>query len=163
MEQPVEVEIGEELPSALYRLYARDGALLYVGVTEDLKTRFSQHAANKSWWKDVARKTVAWYPNRVAAEAAEDMAVRIESPRHNVLGTSARTRGRLPAGASGDKLVALALDRSLSPSAIRLELLRIAGFTNKEAREALMLPERTYRRALQELVSRPAARPRTVA
>lgn len=92
-------EVADELPTALYRLYDADGALLYVGVTGDLRTRFAQHAAGKPWWPEVARKTVEWHETRIAALGAEAAAMENERPRYNILETSTRAR----AGKPGDR------------------------------------------------------------
>ena len=80
-----EVEIGDLDKTALYRLYDVKGKLLYVGVTDNLKNRFAQHAKVKSWWPSVAKRTVTWYDTRPDAEAAEDAAMLNESPVHNVM------------------------------------------------------------------------------
>jgi predicted GIY-YIG superfamily endonuclease len=81
---PAEVEIGSLDQTALYRLYDAKGKLLYVGVTDNLKTRFAQHAKEKSWWASVAKRTVAWYDTREEAEAAEDAAFLAEKPARNL-------------------------------------------------------------------------------
>lgn len=81
---PVEVEIGKGVPTALYRLYAADDSLLYIGVTGNLEARFTQHAKAKTWWADVTRKTAAWYPSRAEAREAEIEAIEGEQPRHNI-------------------------------------------------------------------------------
>lgn len=80
--------IGE--PTALYRLYAKDGKLLYVGITHDIIVRFGQHAARKPWWPEVARKTMVWYGSRAAAFRAEAEAIRTEKPVHNMTGSARR-------------------------------------------------------------------------
>lgn len=70
--------------TALYRLFAADDALLYVGVAEDPEWRWSQHSKEKIWWPQVARKEVQWYPSRDAAEAAEWTAIHEELPTYNL-------------------------------------------------------------------------------
>ena len=79
-----EVEISTDFPVALYRLYTESGSLLYVGITEDLKTRFATHAMIKDWWPQVARKTVSWHVGRAAAMTAEAIAIRDERPTCNI-------------------------------------------------------------------------------
>jgi predicted GIY-YIG superfamily endonuclease len=81
-----ELELGEEAPTALYRFYAADGSLLYVGVTNNMKARLGQHAADKPWWPQVARKTVGWHATRAEALAAESAAIKTEHPAHNIAG-----------------------------------------------------------------------------
>jgi predicted GIY-YIG superfamily endonuclease len=92
--EPLESEIGAEIPTALYRFFDADGKLLYVGVTGDLRTRFAQHASVKSWWSDVARKTVAWHATRARALAAEAEAIAAEEPEHNIAEICAALRPR---------------------------------------------------------------------
>ncbi|MEU4410679.1 GIY-YIG nuclease family protein [Streptosporangium sp. NPDC023963] len=70
--------------TALYRFYDEDERLLYVGITDDLDTRWTTHAGNKHWWPNVARKAVEWHDNRVAAAKAERNAIIDESPLYNV-------------------------------------------------------------------------------
>lgn len=79
------VEITDE-PTAVYRLYDSGGTLLYVGITNSLPVRFAQHAAEKSWWPQVAQKTAVLYGSRTEAEKAELTAIRTESPVHNIAG-----------------------------------------------------------------------------
>jgi predicted GIY-YIG superfamily endonuclease len=88
------MEVGDELPTALYRFYDASDALLYVGITGELKTRFAQHAADKRWWAKVARKTVEWHPTRQAASLAELAAIRTEHPAYNVAGAPTAKRKR---------------------------------------------------------------------
>jgi len=80
-----EVEIGTEAPTALYRLFATDGALLYIGITGDLSKRLARHARTKNWWPDVSRKTVTWFQTRRHALLAEATAIRDEKPPFNLL------------------------------------------------------------------------------
>lgn len=90
MDQPVKPKAPSQRtdPSsetALYRLYDRDGALLYAGIAYIPAQRWTQHAQDKAWWPQVSRKTVQWFPNREAAEDAERAAIKAEKPRHNTL------------------------------------------------------------------------------
>jgi hypothetical protein len=67
----------------LYRLYADDGALLYVGVTYSLAVRFAQHAGTQPWWHEVAHHEAVIYPSRGSVARAEALAIRDENPRYN--------------------------------------------------------------------------------
>jgi hypothetical protein len=62
----------------LYRLFAADGKLLYVGITDDLNQRLAAHS-----WRGFARFTSEAYPTRESAEAAEARAILIEKPAQN--------------------------------------------------------------------------------
>lgn len=71
------------VPTALYRFYAADGELLYVGMTQDLETRWKSHERDKIWWNDVARKEHVWIGTRAEAEALERTAIHTEHPRYD--------------------------------------------------------------------------------
>lgn len=72
--------------TAVYRFFDKCGALLYVGMTDNPRRRFSAHT-EKPWWGqvDAARTTVAWYSTRELAAAAEHGAICAEKPLHNVM------------------------------------------------------------------------------
>jgi predicted GIY-YIG superfamily endonuclease len=74
-------------PTGLYRLYSAPGELLYIGITNDIRRRFANHARSKSWWVyvDPSRTRVEWLPCRADAESAELQAIRAENPLHNVV------------------------------------------------------------------------------
>ena len=72
-------------PMALYRLYAQDGTLLYIGITHSLRNRFASHAQDKPWWSQVAKKTVTWHGSREEVLAAEASAIQAEDPVHNII------------------------------------------------------------------------------
>lgn len=82
-------------PTVLYRLKDVTGALLYVGITCDWLARRRAHAAEKSWWGDVAHVDLEAFPNRPAALEAEYAAVAAERPRWNIVGDTGRPQGRL--------------------------------------------------------------------
>lgn len=69
--------------TAVYRFWAADGSLIYVGFTASLRQRFLDHQADKPWWPEVARKTVRWYPTRGDAATAEDAVLAARRPRYN--------------------------------------------------------------------------------
>lgn len=69
--------------TALYRFYAADGELLYVGISQELETRWKSHERNKIWWNDVARKEHEWIATRAEAEELERTAIRTEHPRYD--------------------------------------------------------------------------------
>jgi predicted GIY-YIG superfamily endonuclease len=71
--------------TAVYWLWAVDGRLLYIGMTNDVERRMEQHAADKSWWPQVASRTVRWFGSRPAAARAEEAAVLRDKPAHNDL------------------------------------------------------------------------------
>jgi predicted GIY-YIG superfamily endonuclease len=80
------VTLANQREAALYRLYAADGTLLYVGAAYDPEKRWTEHAVEKSWWPEVATKSVEWFETRDAALAAESTAIATEEPFYNVVG-----------------------------------------------------------------------------
>lgn len=76
--------------TSLYRLFAEDGALLYVGIAGNPGRRFEQHRSDKPWWGHVALTTVEHYRSRESAMVAELAAIRSEHPRHNIMGAGSR-------------------------------------------------------------------------
>lgn len=71
--------------TSLYRLYDRNGNLLYIGISNDPAKRFNSHrwAKYKAWRHDIATYTAEWLDTREEAEAAEIAAIRSERPLHN--------------------------------------------------------------------------------
>ena len=133
------LDIGDEAPTALYRLYDAKDRLLYVGITSDLMGRLTAHA-DKPWWPDVARKTAEWHPTRASAAEAEMKAIRSEDPVHNIAGTNPsggpRLRSEIRSDISGNEIVALAMTK-MPPVSLRLAMLELAGMTTREALDAL--------------------------
>lgn len=70
--------------TAVYRFFNGDGTLIYVGVTNDIPTRWRHHAKNKPWWPEVVEQRATWYPTREAALAVEDQVIVAESPTYNI-------------------------------------------------------------------------------
>ena len=84
--------------TALYRMFDAGRALLYIGVSNNFGYRWKQHASAQSWWPEVQRQTVEWYPNRKDAEAAEVAAIKAEGPRHNITHSAVLSRETFSAG-----------------------------------------------------------------
>lgn len=74
--------------TTLYRAFAEDGTLLYVGIAGDPGRRFNEHALLSAWWTEAARLTLAHYPSRASAMSAELAAIRAERPVYNVIGAA---------------------------------------------------------------------------
>lgn len=72
--------------TTLYRLYAADGTLLYVGITDRDWRRMAEHEADKPWWAQVASATFEHHLTRDLAEQAETAAILAEHPVYNVRG-----------------------------------------------------------------------------
>jgi predicted GIY-YIG superfamily endonuclease len=70
--------------TAVYRFFAEDAELLYVGITNDVGHRWKKHETEKPWWGEVQRQTVDWFPSRAQAIIAEAAAIRAEHPKYNI-------------------------------------------------------------------------------
>jgi predicted GIY-YIG superfamily endonuclease len=81
-------------PVCLYRFYDTRGHLVYVGITNHLGRRLTQHNTTKPWWTDVTRITVEHFTERDTAEAAEIAAIRRERPERNIAHNHRRRRYR---------------------------------------------------------------------
>ncbi|MGQ0624230.1 MAG: GIY-YIG nuclease family protein [Sporichthyaceae bacterium] len=75
-----------EVPVYVYRMYAVDGTLLYVGISHRVAARWRSHRRRHDWWPqiDPARCVLVSFPSRALAEAAEQRAITAERPRYNV-------------------------------------------------------------------------------
>lgn len=90
----------------LYRFYGEDGALLYVGITNSITSRFKWHAAMQPWWSEITSCHVEFLPDRAALQRAEHHAIRFERPKYNVvhsLGVPREPRVRLRRRMSDDE------------------------------------------------------------
>lgn len=72
-------------PYVLYRFFGADGVLLYVGITNDLKRRCTEHRI-KSWFGEVARVDVTAFRNQERAAAMESCVIAEHSPKYNRAG-----------------------------------------------------------------------------
>lgn len=70
-------------PTSVYRLYNKDGLLLYVGITGRKLERMYQHAMSKPWWGDVVEIHVNHLPTRDLALKREEMLIKGFHPVHN--------------------------------------------------------------------------------
>lgn len=75
-----------QLPTFLYRVFDRQGQLLYVGITSNIGSRISQHSLTKEWWVEVDRVHVEMFESRQLARSAELAAIRSEQPIWNIEG-----------------------------------------------------------------------------
>ena len=71
--------------TALYRFYDERNVLLYVGITDRLGHRWSEHVHGKPWWPEVRRQATEWYGSRQEAEQAEQAAIKVERPVYNIV------------------------------------------------------------------------------
>jgi predicted GIY-YIG superfamily endonuclease len=67
----------------IYKCFAADGTLLYVGISANRLARCSQHR-KRQWWRKVARIDLEHVKGRAAAEARETEIIQTQNPKHNV-------------------------------------------------------------------------------
>jgi predicted GIY-YIG superfamily endonuclease len=80
--------------TTLYRFFAADGRLLYVGITGSLSGRLMSHNSDKPWFTQIATATFQHHRTRTEAIKAELLAIHREGPLYNVAG-NARGKARL--------------------------------------------------------------------
>ena len=72
------------MKTALYRHYAADGTLLYIGQSNNPAARLAACLrSNLSWPKAVVRTELHWFDCRADAMKAEREAIQAEAPLHN--------------------------------------------------------------------------------
>ena len=69
----------------LYRIFNEACELLYIGITYDLETRFSQHSQYSRWWKHAHQCHIEEYDTRREAEWTERQAIINELPIFNTI------------------------------------------------------------------------------
>lgn len=67
----------------LYRCFAADDSLLYIGITSTGLKRFRIHGGRTTWWPNVATIKVEHYATAAQAHDAEVEAIKAEQPLHN--------------------------------------------------------------------------------
>jgi hypothetical protein len=86
--------MSADCPTSLYRHFAADGSLLYVGISLSWPTRTKAHAASSGWFGSVAKVEIEHLPSREAALTAEREAIRRERPRFNIIHNRADSNRR---------------------------------------------------------------------
>lgn len=82
-------------PTYVYFLHGARGELLYIGCSQNLRQRRSEHAVFQRWWARVhSWRLVGPFSTRTAALAYEREQIREHQPPHNLLHTQ---RARRPA------------------------------------------------------------------
>lgn len=100
--QPIPFPIPKQVsPHVLYRLFAADGTLLYVGITNELRRRCREHSY-KTWFTEVASIDVTPFQSQERAAAIEALVIAEHAPKYNRAGGSniASSPGRKATGAA---------------------------------------------------------------
>lgn len=72
------------LGPTLYQLYSEDLQLLYVGITDNVYRRLSEHEATQEWWSQVHGVRLEKFNQSGLINRAERQAIRNEHPLYNV-------------------------------------------------------------------------------
>ncbi|KAA6216422.1 hypothetical protein CP979_05280 [Streptomyces filamentosus] len=120
------------METALYRFFDEAGVLLYVGIANDPRVRWSSHAGEKRWWPEVAAKSVEWFATRAEAESAEIAAIIGERPQYNVTHSDTRRPGDAKAD-NTERYRHLAKVRMLKSQWVRFGEAAAAAGTNRSA------------------------------
>lgn len=74
----------ENKPTVVYRHYAENGDLLYVGVSSRPGARHASHEKESAWYMQVASTTYQRYSTRSEAEAEEARVIVVCRPQYNL-------------------------------------------------------------------------------
>ena len=69
--------------TTVYKYFAANGALLYVGITSRAERRAHEHAESKDWWRLAVGCTLEHFESREQAEARERALIEIFRPPYN--------------------------------------------------------------------------------
>jgi predicted GIY-YIG superfamily endonuclease len=69
------------MPHTLYRAFAVDGSLIYIGITHNLRARVANHKSASWWWRSEVHRVTA---EGHSALRAEVQAIHSECPARNV-------------------------------------------------------------------------------
>jgi hypothetical protein len=83
---PAAPDPAPQVEHVVYRAYDAAGALIYVGMSSNLKSRLRAHRRGSDWWRFHAEIATEVFPTRAAALAAEEEAIRTENPIWNLSG-----------------------------------------------------------------------------
>lgn len=70
--------------TSLYRHFGPDKELLYVGVSLNHVARLAQHSSLSDWANTIETVTIEYFDSRELALEAETLAIRSETPTHNI-------------------------------------------------------------------------------
>lgn len=69
----------------VYRYFAADGTLLYIGSSFNAVKRAFEHKRHSHWYPKAVRIEMQTFPSRAAMRTAETQAIKSERPKHNVV------------------------------------------------------------------------------
>lgn len=78
------MSVRRDVPHYVYRCYAADGALLYIGCTNNPISRIRGHRKDQPWGDQIAYVRYTVFPDRRKALDVERGAIWNENPRYNI-------------------------------------------------------------------------------
>lgn len=150
------------MKTTLYRLFDRNGALLYVGISGRWFRRMHEHAGTQGWWDNVAMVKRQSFETRDAALAVEAQAIRDENPQYNQRGRAPQKSLALP---RIPPVVRVRVTRTARTKAERTILdeevaqLRSEGLTGIEIRQRLGIGRETLASSIRRVVAAGRASP----
>lgn len=69
----------------VYKHFAEDGTLLYIGCTTNFSGRMSSHSFSAGWWDEVAKIEAIRYRNKRDALRGEAGLIRLLKPKFNAI------------------------------------------------------------------------------
>jgi predicted GIY-YIG superfamily endonuclease len=82
--RPPHAAVAPSKECSLYRHFAADGTLLYVGISLNPLNRLGQHKHNAAWFDKITRVAIEQFPSWAAALEAERNAIKEEKPLYNI-------------------------------------------------------------------------------
>lgn len=77
-------------PHFVYRIWSRDDVILYVGMTNNLEKRMTDHRLHSKFCLDIDDVVITQHPDRTTAARVETDEIRRLRPRHNMMGRGPR-------------------------------------------------------------------------
>ena len=76
----------------LYFFYDMTGCILYIGIAEDVLSRWKQHERDKDWFSEVVSFRRVWYATREAVLEAEKFEIKQKRPIYNIVHNERRSK-----------------------------------------------------------------------
>lgn len=95
------LRVGNVLPEQgqwLYVIRNSQQRIIYIGISVNAPTRWTQHQAEKPWFVQAATFERIWCPTRSAVEAAEAHLIALVRPPYNTTHNPDKARSGMPGG-----------------------------------------------------------------
>lgn len=127
------------MSACVYRMYAGDGSLLYVGCTLNIGQRTQQHHSRAPWWDDAVRMEIERFSTHREALTAERDAIVNEHPRWNTYPSRRSAKSCESQFAYLDKKMSGDLVNLLRRARVGRSLSEIAEWLSRECGETVRM------------------------